>query len=707
MTSVPKPKLRVAVVGAGYVATHHLAALARLDFVEVVGICDSNLQAAQALADRYAVPQVATTLEALREARPDAVHVLTPPASHPVIAKAALRMGCHVLVEKPMADSVADCEDMIAVAREHGRILGVNHSDLLDPVVQRALAWVKGSRIGDVLSVDIVRHSEYPAYAGGPLPGQVAQGSYPFRDLGVHGLYTIEAFLGQVLSLDVRFQGTGRDPNLRFDEWQAHAQTSRGIGRLLLSWNGRPMENRLVVRGTRGTIVVDRFLQTCRLHRVLPGPKFIGIVVNGVIAAAQDLVQIPLNVVRFALGWLKPSPGIQTGAERFARAAWHGEAPPFSGADALRIANLLEPACAEPDRLRALELEERRGSLPAASCLVTGAAGFLGRSLVAALRSRGETVRVLVRRPVPAYASDPGISQVIGDLGDPRIVDHAVAGVPTVYHVGAAMRGGPRDFEAGTVWGTRNIVDAVDRHGSTRLVYVSSMSVLDHAGRDPANTLAEDAAYEPFPELRGAYTQTKLTAERMMLDAIRGRSLPAVVIRPGQIFGPGAEQVTPNGTIALAGRWIAVGTPAQTLPLVYLDDVVDALLLAASSPDALGQVIHVVDPVAIRQDVYLAACRQKLGDRLRLMRIPTAMFMGLAFGVEMLGKLLRRPVPLTRYRVRSLRPLANLDGSVARELLGWQPRVGVERGIATTFLGAATPPTREPAGLDATGVKRA
>ncbi len=683
--SAAPTRLRIAVVGAGYVATHHLAALKRLDFVDVVGICDSNLAAAQALAARFGVPRTAASLAGLADAQPQAVYVLTPPASHPVIALAALDMGCHVLVEKPMADSVADCEAMIAAARARGLLLGVNHSDLFDPVLLQALQAARDGRIGNVLSVDIVRNSEYPPYAGGPLPGSVTQGSYPFRDLGVHGLYTIEAFLGPVERLAVDYQASGTDPNLHFDEWQAQACTARGIGRLLLSWNARPMENRVFVRGTRGTIEVDRFLQTCRVHRVLPGPKFIGIVANAFFSALKDVFRVPWNVVRFATGLLQPSPGIRHGAHAFAEAVRDGAAPPFSGEDALRIARLLEPACAEPDRERLALLESRYAELPPADALVTGAAGFLGRRLVARLREQGRTVRVLVRRPVPAYANDPGIQTVVGDLGDPRIVDHAVHGAAVAYHVGAAMRGGPRDFEAGTVWGTRNVVEACLAHGTRKLVYVSSMSIYDHAGRDPAAKMTEASAFEPHPEWRGAYTRTKLDAERCVRDAIDNRSLPAVILRPGQIFGPGAEQITPNGVITLAGRWVAVGSPSQTLPLVHVDDVVDALLLAETSAQAAGGTFNIVDTATVTQEAYLQRAQRKLGAKLKCVRVPTWVFMGLGFGIELLGKALKREVPLTRYRVRSLRPLANFDTQAAREHLGWTPRVGAEKGMDATF----------------------
>lgn len=685
MSAMPSSKLRVAIVGAGYVASHHLAALKRLDFVELVGICDSNLAAATALAERFGVAKAASSLADLASQNPQAVYILTPPASHAALAMQALDMGCRVLVEKPMADSIAECRAMIEKAQSKGLMLGVNHSDLLDPVVMKALAQVRAGRIGELVSVDILRSSEYPAYAGGPLPGQVAQGSYPFRDLGVHGLYTLEAFLGKLSDVKVTYQSSGRDPNLKFDEWQAQAQGERGMGRMLLSWNARPMESRLVVRGTRGVITADRFLQTLHVHRVLPGPKFIGIVINTVLSAAADCVRVPWNVLRFATGMLKPSPGIQKGAADFALAARDNGKPPFDGEAALRIIELLEPACAEPDRLRAAEIESHYQELEPVDALVTGAAGFLGSKLVRALRERGQRVRVLLRKPNAAFASDSGMQTVIGDLGDPRAVDHAVKGATVVYHVGAAMKGSVRDFEAGTLWGTRNIVEACTRHGNQRLVYVSSMSVFDHAGRDPAQTMTESSAYEPHPDWRGAYTRTKLVAERVVLDAIRDAALPAVVIRPGQIFGPGAEKVTPNAVVGLAGRWVAVGPGDMSLPLVFVQDVVDALLLAGENPKAIGQMFNIVDTTQVTQQEYLDRAKDKLGSELKLMRVPTALFMGLGWGVELLGKLLKREVPLTRYRVRSLRPLANFDTRAAREVLGWKPRVGVAQGLDQTF----------------------
>jgi nucleoside-diphosphate-sugar epimerase len=211
---------------------------------------------------------------------------------------------------------------------------------------------------------------------------------------------------------------------------------------------------------------------------------------------------------------------------------------------------------------------------------------------------------------------------------------------------------------------------------------VSSMGILDHAGS--ISPIDESSKLEPFPERRGAYTQTKLRAEQMVLDAIRNRGLPAVIVRPGQIFGPGAERVTPNGVIGLGGLWIIAGMGGRHLPLVYRDDVVDALLEVETAEAATGQLIHIVDTAKVTQNEYLRQAKPALNG-IRLLRLPVPILMMVAVGLEWLGVLVKRGVPLSRYRVRSLRPLTGFDISRAERLLGWRPRVGVQEGLRRTF----------------------
>jgi predicted dehydrogenase/nucleoside-diphosphate-sugar epimerase len=673
------------------VANHHLRALRDLPFVDVVGITDLDEDRARQLAARFGIPHYFQNLGEMAEQHADVIHVLTPPASHRSLAVEAMRMGSHVLVEKPMAETVEECDEMIACAQETGRILSVNHSARFDPVILRAAEAVRNGACGDVLAVHFIRSSDYPPYAGGPLPAPYRQGSYPFRDLGVHGVYLIELFLGAVEKLQVNYYETGGDPLLTFDEWRAHVECERGTAYMYLSWNSRPIQNELFIHGTRGVIHVDCFLQTCQISRTLPGPKQIGMVLEGTANAVRKSFQVPWNMVRFATGRLKPSPGIYAGVQSFYHALATGKPVPVSAEEGRSAIGWVTLASAGADLEKAARLRQQlEQPLDPARILVTGGAGFLGSALVEKLRARGEPIRLLLRRrPKAGSPADPEreggkVSILYGSLGQPDVVYRAMQGIELVYHVGAAMKGGLAEFEQGTIWGTRNIIEACLKHGVKRLVYVSSLSVLDQAGHRTGDPVNEDSALEPYPERRGAYTQTKLTAELMVLQAARERGLRVVVLRPGQIFGPGAEMVTPNGVIGMAGRWIVAGSGKRKLPLIYRDDVVDALLAAAVREEAIGKVLNLVDPTPVDQNEYLRHARNTLGKK-PVWRVPVFLLMTAAMGVEVLGAVLKRNVPLSRYRIRSLKPLYPFDISEAALILGWKPQIGTTEGLKRTF----------------------
>jgi len=614
----------------------------------------------------------------------DVIHILTPPASHCALAVQALRMGCHVLVEKPMATSADECDRMLEAEKETGRILSVNHSARMDPVVLEALRLVKEGACGDVLAVNFLRSSEYPPYAGGAMPAHYREGAYPFLDIGVHGLSLMETFLGAIQDVDIRHAATGRDPYLTFDEWHGFVQCEHGTGQMYLSWNVQPVQNELIIHGTRGVIHVDCYLQICTVRKRRPGPKMVQRVVSTATNSTSTLLKTSFNVVRFATGRLQPSPGIGVSVTKFYEALHQGIAPPVSGEEGRRIVAWAEHATrAASDEKRAML--ERESALPApARTLVTGATGFLGRAVVARLLSNGETIRVLARRAVPGLEGNPRVHVVRGDLGDPEVVERAVKGVELVYHLGAGMRGGAEAFESGTVWGTKNVVAACLHHGVKRLVHVSSLSVLDHAGHRKGVPITESSPIEPHPELRGGYSQTKLIAENIVLDAIRNQNLPAVILRPGQIFGPGAENTPPSGVIGVAGRWLVMGTGRLPLNLVYVEDVVDALLLASTRPNACGHVFQLVDPATLTQREYIEAARRH-GSAPRVSYVPKLALYTLALSVELLGRMLRRDAPLSRYKIRSLAPLSPFDGSAARDQLGWTPAVGTHEGLLLTF----------------------
>jgi len=690
----PNKLVRVGLVGAGDVSPHHARALRSLPYVEIVGAADLDETRAKALATQFAIPRVYPSLQAMAEARPNVIHVLTPPATHAALAIEALDMGCHVFVEKPMAESAADCDRMIQRAREKDLVLSVNHSARMDPIVLRALHLLRSGSLGEITGADFFRSSHYPPYAGGPdMPPQFRNGSYPFQDMGVHGFCLLEAVLGPIQRADVRYYPSGMgDPNLVFDEWRALVECAYGVGQMYISWNVRPIQNEIVVHGTRGVMAVDCYLQAIAIRKTYPAPTPVQRILGAGVNSLAMLWKVTANTVRFAAGRLKPSPGIHVSVVRFHEALHKGEPPPVPAEEGRRFIALLEEVSQRADSDKRRYLAE---SEPARQprILVTGAGGLLGRALVRRLRESGEPLRLLMRRPRTPPGDD--IHIVYGDLGDPAVADRAVAGMDLVYHLGAAMRGGPSEFASGTVWGTRNIVQACARHGVRKLIYVSSMTVLDHAGHEPGVPVNEGSPCEPHAGLRGLYTQTKLDAEKIVRQAVGQGRIRAVILRPGQVYGPGAENVPPGGTVAIAGRWLVVGSGRRHVPLVYIENVIDALLLAAQTDQPNGAIFQLVDPEGMRQRDYVEWLRRS-GRAVRVSYVPAWLLKCAGWGVALLGKVLKRSVPLNPYRVKSITPLWPCDCTAAQTQLGWKPRVSIQEGMTATFPPAISLSNRTP-----------
>ena len=220
-------------------------------------------------------------------------------------------MGFHLFIEKPLATTVDDCFRIKETAEEKGLRVCVGHSLLFDPQVQRILDCAKSGKLGRIVSVDILRSSDYPPYAGGPLPPQYREGGYPFRDLGIHALYIIRALLGEIENVEACWESLGGDPNLAFDEWRAVVKCRNGLGQFQLSWNIRPLQNQIIVQGTKGVLRSDLFLMMNGLRSSMPIPKAAERIVNAATDLVPSLVQVPLNAVRFISGKILHVHGLQ------------------------------------------------------------------------------------------------------------------------------------------------------------------------------------------------------------------------------------------------------------------------------------------------------------------------------------------------------------------------------------------------------------
>ncbi|MBP6847092.1 MAG: Gfo/Idh/MocA family oxidoreductase [Kofleriaceae bacterium] len=664
-------KFRAGMIGAGNICEFHVAAVRALPDVELVGVVDLDPARAAAFAAKHQVT-VYPSLAALVAAGANVIHVLTPPSSHGAIAKAALEAGCHVVLEKPVTEDPAEGRALVALAKAKGKTITVDHSLLFDPQVVRALDAVRSGSLGQIVSVDILRGSEYPPYQGGPLPPHYRDAGYPFRDIGVHCLYLIRELLGPIEGVEATWRSLGGDPNLAFDEWRAVVRCQRGLGEFQLSWNVKPMQSQIIIHGTKGVLRVDLFAMFQGKRASTPLPKAAERLINAFTDSLQPLIDVPIGVYKFVTKEVQSYQGLRNLIADFYRRLAAGEPPAVSLEDAVEVVAWVEQVAraADAEHAAALARFPLSAKVP---FLVTGASGALGGAVLRRLVADGKRVRAMVRR-IPGNPI-AGVEYAIGNLGDPAAVDRAVKGAETVIHAGAAMKGGWPEHLGGTVVGTQNVIDACKKHAATQLVHISSMSVIDWAGSVGKGAIDESAALEPRAEERGAYTRAKLEAERAV-SAAAAAGLPCVILRPGQIFGGGIPLV--NGAVArrAGGRWLILGDGQLELPLVYIDDVVDAILAAVGKRLVKGEIIQLIDGAALTQKDVL-----ELTGGGKPITVPRAVVFGLGKLSELPLGALGKPSPIALYRLRSALARLSWGTGKAEQLLGWKPRVGVHEGI--------------------------
>ncbi len=144
VSSRPVDAIRTAVVGTGHLGRHHVRILARLPGSRMVGAWDADPDRLQAVTSRHGVPALGSLEEVATAA--EAVVVATPTVTHHEVAGALLGAGCHVLIEKPIAATVAEAESLVALAARRGRVLAVGHVEYHNPAVQAALSLAEGVR---------------------------------------------------------------------------------------------------------------------------------------------------------------------------------------------------------------------------------------------------------------------------------------------------------------------------------------------------------------------------------------------------------------------------------------------------------------------------------------------------------------------------------------------------------------------------------
>lgn len=314
-------------------------------------------------------------------------------------------------------------------------------------------------------------------------------------------------------------------------------------------------------------------------------------------------------------------------------------------------------------------------SAPLERVLVTGAGGFVGRRVVERALGLGVPVRALVRRGLVGASPRPGLELVRGDVNEPASLAAAVAGCDAVFH--CAWGGGDDLAEARrvNVEGTLHVLEAAARAASRRVVHLSTMAV--HGDRLPP-VLTEDT---PF-DLRGdAYGVSKGEGERAALAFGRERGLEVVALRPTLVYGPGAPfwllgyfERTKREQVALIDGGVGLAN------LIFVEDLVDAMLAAATRPGVGGEACLVSGPTPVPWREYLGhfarMCGKPLPPSVPLRRARLEMQVLRVYGV-----LTKRPRRLQGMDVKLMSQHSAVSIERAERVLGWRPATSLEAGM--------------------------
>lgn len=684
--------MKIAIVGCGLNSDYHIRFAKAYPGIEILGVVDrDSAKAAECAARQGIARHFSSVKELLASCKPDVVHIITPPNTHFAVAKEVIEGGCNLIIEKPLALNYEEAKELYELAEKKGVKLSAMHNHFFDPCMLKARELVESGKAGRIINVEsfyglntrIDAFRKYPA--PGVLPWLYSMPGGVYHDFMPHALYVMLPFLGRCEEMHLEEKSFGELPQNISDELRVMVKGEKAFGMLTFSFAAKPFHHFVRIYGTKMMIFVNFDTMTMTCHPVSGLPKAAQKATYNLSESLQLFKSTVSNVWNFGRGKLKPYQGMMILIHRFYDAV-AGKGPvPVPKEEALSVIEMMDRMWPRIKN-RYLKFEnyipEKQNSGP--RVLITGATGFLGTRLAEKLLSRGYRVRALARKLSNVdRLKKLGAEVFYGDVAGIDSLKEAFAGVDFAIHAAADTAGRKDESESSSILGTRNMAE-VCRKRNVKLVYISSCSVYGVADYRSGQVVDEESSLERLPEARGFYSYGKLKAEEIVTAAMKD-GLKAVVLRPGTFFGPGTEVYTPMMGFKAGSIFAIIGNGKFVLPLIYIDNLIDAVIISMEKDAALGRVYNVVDHDAPTKREYVNRFLKKIYPGSRFFYMPYSAFYSLVLFQEILTKLMGRRPFLTRYRINSSqRPIIYSSRRIMDEL-GWKPPHTMTQAMEATL----------------------
>lgn len=330
--------------------------------------------------------------------------------------------------------------------------------------------------------------------------------------------------------------------------------------------------------------------------------------------------------------------------------------------------------------------------------LITGANGFIGRRVVASLLDRGFRNLVCFARPSTSESGlnslgnngrdGAKITVVRGNLLSRQDCETAVKNVALILHLAAGT--GEKSFPdafMNSVVTTRNLLDASIQSGRLRrFVLISSFSVYSNCGKSKGQLLDETGPVEEHGELRGeAYCFAKVKQEQLLAEYGKNFGVPYVVIRPGNVYGAGKKEIIGRVGINTFGLFMHIGG-SNTLPLTYVDNCADAIVLAGLVTGVDGETFNVVDDDLPSSRQFLRMYKKKV-RHFRSIYLPPLVSHALCYLWERYSDWSKGQLPpvFNRRRWHAYWKKTRYTNQKLKSRLGWLPKVSTAVALERYF----------------------
>ncbi len=321
--------------------------------------------------------------------------------------------------------------------------------------------------------------------------------------------------------------------------------------------------------------------------------------------------------------------------------------------------------------------------------LVTGASGFLGSCVVSVALERGHQVKAVVRPQTNleqiSWKNHPALEIIALDLAkDDEGILTALDQVEGVIHLAAAKTGDYTTQYQGTVVTTENLLRAMNQKKVNRLIGISTFSVYDYLKIPAGATIDENSPLEENPQTRDIYAQTKLIQEAKYREFAQTGG-QVTIIRPGMIYGKDYLWNACLGNRISGKFWLRIGNKS-IMPLIYVENCAEAIILAVENDQAIGETINLVDDDLPSQKVYVQKLQQLSSDNPTSIVIPFAVMLAIAnFSWFIQQKLLQGKAKIPGILIPSrlnarFKPL-KYSNHKAKRVLNWQPCYSLEQAL--------------------------